>query len=245
MGISLLFRFILLCCITSSVNSEPLSEVQGDAILKELKDIRKLLQSIDKKSSAKPAGPKQPTIATVSTLGNPVLGDVNAPITLVEFTDYQCTYCARFVKQTLPALTKKYIETGKVRLVLRDMPLGFHADARLAARSAHCAGEHNQYWEMHDLLFKKKNKLKRNNLEEHAKQLGIDGKSFAACLDSDRYNKDIDSDIADANKVKITGTPSFVLARSTDNIITGKLLIGARPLKSFEAEIEILLKQKK
>ena len=149
------------------------------------------------------------------------------------------------MEQTLPTLRKKYIDTGKVRLVLRDMPLGFHPDARLAARATHCAGEQNKYWAMHDLLFKEKNKLKRNYLEQHAKKLDLNAKSFSACLDSDRYNKDIDRDIADAKKVQITGTPSFVVARSADNIVTGKLLIGARPLTIFEAEIEKLLQIKK
>ena len=93
MRLSLIVSLLLMLCTTPGVYAEPQSDVQGDSILKELKEIRKLLQSIDKKSiPTSAAKPKKPTTATVSTLGNPVLGDVNAPITLVEFTDYQCPF---------------------------------------------------------------------------------------------------------------------------------------------------------
>ena len=107
---------------------------QADAIVEELKAIRKLLESIDKKGIAQaPQRPKVPPIAKVSVKDSPTLGSADAAVTVVEFTDYQCAYCLRFIQQTFPKLKEQFIDTGKVRWVVRDMPLGFHKNARKAA----------------------------------------------------------------------------------------------------------------
>ena len=116
--------------------SAAITAEQADAIVQELKEIRKLLESIDKKGVAQaPQRPPVPPIAKVSVKDSPVLGSADAPVTVVEFTDYQCTYCLRFIKQTFPKLKEQFIDTGKVRWVVRDMPLGFHKNARKAAQA--------------------------------------------------------------------------------------------------------------
>jgi protein-disulfide isomerase len=126
----------------AEVPSAAITPDQADAIIQELKEIRKLLESIDKKGVAQaPQRPPVPPIAKVSVKDSPVLGSADAAVTVVEFTDYQCTYCLRFIQQTFPKLKEQFIDTGKVRWVVRDMPLGFHKNARKAAQAAHCAGE--------------------------------------------------------------------------------------------------------
>ena len=229
---------------SSDTRAEGITKEQGEALLEELKNISKRLEKIEKQglSTAKRGRPSRPTTAEVSTLGNPVMGDKNAPITLVEFTDYQCPFCKRFYNNTFLELKEKYIDTGKVRLVLRDLPLPFHSQARPAAIATHCAGEQGQYWQMHDALFKNEKILKQGNFESFAEILGLDKEPFLQCMKSDRFDKDIDKDLADARKSQITGTPTFVLGKTTDNVVKGTLVTGAQPLAAFEGHIEKLLK---
>ena len=222
--------------------AEGMTKEQGDAILRELRAIRQEVQDLRKQVAAavQPDEPRQPRTAKVSTLGDPVLGDVKAPITLVEFTDFQCPYCRRFFSDTLSHLRKDYIATGKLRLVLVDLPLDFHSDARLAARAAHCAGEQDKYWQMHDAMFSSRYGIKRDQLLAMAKKIGLDRKPFESCLNSKRYDRDIAQDIVEANKISISGTPSFIIGKTTDNMVEGKIIRGAQPLANFVNEIEAL-----
>jgi len=181
--------------------------------------------------------------AKAPTKGRPFLGRADAPVTLVEFTDYQCPYFSRFYKNTLPALKRDYIDTGKVRLVLKDLPLSFHAHARKAAQAAHCAGEQNAFWPMHDKLFENNRALEAGKLPGYATALGLDGTSFTACLASDRHMTAIDADAGQARATGITGTPSFIVGKSTDDVIDGLGIRGAQPFAVFKANIDKLLAQ--
>lgn len=226
--------------------AEGITKEQGEAILKELKAIKKELAEIKKKqvSAGPPSRPARPTKAKVATLGNPILGDLKAPVTIVEFTDYQCPFCRRFYQNAFKDIKKDYIDTGKVRFVLRDLPLPFHADARPSAQAAHCAGEQDKFWEMHNALFDGKG-LKRDHIMGHAGSLSLDIPAFTSCLDSDRYKKDMDLDVQDAGKASITGTPGFVIGKTTENVVDGTIISGAQPYASFKAQIENALKQAK
>lgn len=226
----------------SPVGAEPMTKEQGDAILKELKQIRKELEEIKKGSLRVPRrGQGRPVTAKVPTKGSPALGDPKAPITLVEFTDYQCPFCRKFYTNTFPEIKKQYIDTGKVRLILRDLPLGFHAKARPAAKAAHCAREQGKFWEMHDALFEGGGKLNRKDFVRYAETIGVDDSPFQECLESDRHKEDIDRDIADAGKASINGTPGFVLGKTTENEIEGSLISGAQPFTLFKRQIDSLL----
>jgi protein-disulfide isomerase len=219
-----------------------MTKEQGDAILNELKNIHKELQEIKKGSLRGPRrGPARPVTAKVETKDSPSLGDPEAPITLVEFTDYQCPFCRRFYTNTLSEIKKQYIETGKVRFVLRDLPLAFHPNARPAAKAAHCAREQGKYWEMHDALFEGGGKLNKSDFVRYAENIGVDDFPFQECMESDRHNEAIDRDIADAGKASIRGTPGFVLGKTTDNEIEGSFISGAQSFASFKRQIDSLL----
>jgi protein-disulfide isomerase len=222
---------------------ESITKEQGDAILKELQAIRQELNQIKQSGSASraPAKPKRPTTASVSTLGNPILGDVKAPVTIVEFTDYQCPYCQKFYSQAYKKLKKNYVDTGKLRFVLRDLPLPNHQYAKSAAISAHCAGEQNKFWEMHDALFEGGGKLSQPDILGYAKSVGLETDSFKSCLTSGGYNNDIKQDVQDAGRVGIRGTPAFVVGHTTDDLVNGTLIIGTRPFTTFQKEIDKLL----
>jgi protein-disulfide isomerase len=243
----------LLCSIagtTSAAQPAPaeatISGSQADAILKELREIRRVLEKIEKKEPAQAAQRRRPPRnATVSLdKTRPALGNADAPVTVVEFTDYQCPFCRRFTQSTFPLIQKQYIDTGKVRWVVRDLPLAFHANARKAGQSVHCANEQGKFWEMRDMLFKNSANLADADLKKYAAEVGLDVAAFDACLASDRHLAEIDKDSAEAKRVSITGTPTFVIGKSGGDKLSGPLVVGAQPLKAFQTEIDKLLVQK-
>ncbi|MGB8213513.1 MAG: DsbA family protein [Anaerolineales bacterium] len=165
---------------------------------------------------------------TVSTDGQPSIGPSNAPVTIVEFSDYQCPYCQAWFQQVYQPLLASY--PNKIRFVYRDLPLPMHPEAVPAAEAADCAGEQGAYWKYHDALFNQQYGLNRAAYEHYAADLGLDAKAFSACLDSNRYLSKIQANASDAASVGLNSTPSFV--------INGRVLIGALPLADFKAVID-------
>lgn len=206
-----------------------------DALRKELEEIKKLLQA---RQPAAPPPPMQALDAVVAIGDAPVKGNPNAKLTLIEFSDYQCPFCRRHAENTLPSLDKEYIATGKVRYVFHDFPLeAIHPQAFKAAEAAHCAGEQQKYWEMHGRLFANQQALAPEKLSEHAQALGLEAAAFKDCLDSGRYAERVRKDIAEGQKLGITGTPTMLLGVSEGNQVKEvKMLRRAQPFSVFEAE---------
>jgi protein-disulfide isomerase len=174
----------------------------------------------------------------------PTLGRADAPVTLVEFSDYQCPFCQRFFATTLPILKSEYIDTGKLRYVFRDYPLEMHAQARKAAEAAHCAGEQGKYWEMHDALFQHQSALALQQLGEHARTVGVHGAEFDQCLLSSRHAAQVERGLADGATAGVQGTPGFVVARTkAGDVVEGRFVRGAQPVDVFRQIIEQLLKE--
>lgn len=188
--------------------------------------------------------PKELEEATVGIDDDPVKGNNDAPVTIIEFSDFQCPYCGRFFKNTFPEIDKEYIKKGKVRYVFRDFPLEFHANAPKAAEAANCAGEQKKYWEMHDKIFDNQSSLTVDSLKEYAKELGLASGAFDSCLDSGRYVEEIKKDTEDGVQAGVSGTPSFFIGRSQkgSNEIVGKRIVGAQPWPVFKQAIDELLK---
>jgi protein-disulfide isomerase len=240
----------LLCCSPLTRAADPaddgnaaINQDTANAILKELREIRQVLEKIEKQGGRTAQAPSRPTTASFSIKGKHTLGAEDAPVTVVEFADYQCPFCLRFAQTTFPVLKQKYIDTGKVRWVALNLPLPFHKDARKAAQAVHCAGEQGKLWEMREVLFKNPRKLDVDNLPAHAETLSLDMDAFNACLQSDRHLDEIDQDAKDAKAVRLTGTPSFIIGKSGGDEITGKVIIGAQPVKVFEDTINTALAQ--
>ena len=162
-----------------------------DQIKKDIGEIKTLLEGAVKRK--KP----EKTTGTVGFNGRPMLGESQAPVTIVEFSDYQCPFCRRYALNVFPTLKGEYIDTGKVRYVFRDFPLtSIHAQAQKAHESAHCAGEDDKYWEMHDALFQKQNDLTVPSLKQYAADLGLNSTRFNECLDSGKYQDEIQKEVA-------------------------------------------------
>ncbi len=178
---------------------------------------------------------QQPTVAA-SPDDDPVLGDPNAPVTIIEFSDIQCPFCGRFFDQTLPSLKKDYIDTGKVKLVFRDFPLSFHQNAQKAAEAAECAKEQNKFWEMHDKLFGSQDEWSSLDgtsasakFKEYAKTMGLTT-AFDSCLDTGKTAAEVQKDFSDGSSYGVSGTPTFY--------INGKELVGAQPYSVFKQVID-------
>ena len=169
---------------------------------------------------------------------DPVLVEKNAPVTIVEFSDFQCPFCERFASQTFDRIKTDYVDTGKVRFVYRDFPLeAIHNDARKSAEAAQCAHEQEKFWEYHDKLFENQDALSFDDLKEYAQDAGLDTDKFNDCLDNEKYKDEVQKDLDDGEKYGVTGTPAF--------FINGKLLSGAQPFENFKAVIETELAKSK
>jgi protein-disulfide isomerase len=181
--------------------------------------------------------------------GYPSRGSQSARLVLIEFTDYQCPFCGRHFQQTSPQIDRDYVNTGRVRHVLRDFPLeSIHKDAFKAAEAAHCAGDQGQYWQMHDRLFNSQNALAADHLASHAGALGLDVPNFKQCLDSNKYAGKIRQDLADAHKVGVQATPSFLLGVAEpggSSVKVVRAIAGAHPFPVFKEAIDSLLATEK
>ena len=171
-----------------------------------------------------------PSAVKVSIDDDAVLGDENAKVTMIEFSDYECPFCGRHFEQTYPQIKKEYIDTGKVKLVFRDFPLSFHPQAQKAAEAAECAGEQGKYFEMHDKLYSNQESLSVDNYKKWAKEIGLDTAKFNDCLDSGKMASEIAKDMADGTSYGVKGTPGF--------FINGKPVSGAQPFSVFKQAID-------
>lgn len=229
---------------SSEINvSSGMTGIQADAILAELKQIRQLLEKQQAVRAALPSAPAAPEKVQMS-LGNGwhSMGKDDAPVTLVEFADYQCPFCKKFHGDTFAELKKNYIDTGKVRFVSRDLPLDFHAYSMKAAEASRCAGDQGKYWEMRDTLITNSASLSEDLISKSAQTLGLKADEFHSCVTSDRYKADIEKDSNEAATLQISGTPSFVLAKTAKDKLDGVKMVGALPYAQFESAIEQMLK---
>ncbi|MFH2106757.1 MAG: DsbA family protein [Candidatus Micrarchaeota archaeon] len=177
-----------------------------------------------------PNTPNERVTVPILTDGDPFKGEVTAKITIVEFSDFECPYCANFYAETLPLIKKDYIDTGKVRFVYRDMPMPFHTYAQKAAEAAECADEQGKFWEYHNILYESPDELDMANLKKYASQIGLDTVQFNDCLESGAMATEVQQDLADARSYGVQGTPTF--------FINGIPVVGAQPYSVFQQLIE-------
>ncbi len=169
-------------------------------------------------------------------------GDPDAPIVVVEFSDFQCPFCASFSREVRPLIEERYVSTGKVRFVYRDFPLmSIHPGALLAAHVANCAGEQGAFWQMHERIFTgmEQREWSSGNASDfrtflkYAEELNLDAAQVQQCVESNRYGSRIQDDIREAQQAGVRSTPSF--------LINGQLLVGAQPFEVWERVFETIL----
>ena len=237
--------FVLTTTVLPAEGGDNTAEI--NSLKKEVADLRRevngLKALLERLIQAIPRGPKKGGIKKTTIKDDPFMGRVDAPVVFVEFSDYECPFCARFFRDTMPKIKKDYVNTGKLKYVFKDFPLSFHKRAFKAAEAAHCAGEEQKYWEMHDQIFANQQRMAIADLVGYAKNLGLNSKKFKKCLDDDRYAEDIKKDMAIGVSNQIDGTPSFIIGRENKNgEVTGNMITGALPYDTFKNIIETLLK---
>ena len=227
---------------------DPATAAEISALKKNQEEMKKDLEEIKKRLTALTTPPPRPPVAekidAVVSVGDiKFKGQSNAPVTIVEFSDYQCPFCSRHVTQTLPQLVKNYVDTGKLRYVFRDLPIeSIHPQAIKAAEAARCAGDQDKYWEMHDKIFANQKELQPAKLREYAKAVGVAEPAFDACMSEGKYAKAVARDVEQANTLGIRGTPTLIVGKSDGDKVKDAVMIrGAHPLSVFTAEIDKLL----
>lgn len=209
-------------------------------------DLEDAIARLETKLETAQVQPSSPQPVKISTDDDPVRGDPNAPITIIEFSDFQCPFCARFHDQTLPSLLDEYIEAGKVKFVYRDFPIqSLHPNALAAAVAAECANEQGEYWKYHDTLFENQNswaKLDSNTVlatfSQYAQDIGLEIDQFNSCLGTGKYLQEIQNDLNDGRKYDVTGTPGFFIGNDEIGFVK---VDGAQPYESFKRIIDAQL----
>ncbi|HRN96600.1 MAG TPA: thioredoxin domain-containing protein [Candidatus Levybacteria bacterium] len=184
--------------------------------------------------------PNQPAAKVAVEVGDlPPLGEKDAPVTLIEFSDMQCPFCRSYYTGAYQQIKKDYVDTGKVAIYFRHYPLSFHAAAQKSGEALECANDQDNFWQLHDLMFDKQQALDpsggtvdytTDDIKTWASELGIDMGSFNQCLDSGKYADKVASDTADGTAAGVSGTPAF--------FVNGTPLVGAQPYESFKAIID-------
>lgn len=246
---SALFAAILaaLCMVPAGRVCLAQSSDEMKILMKEIQELKASQEAMQKDITAikerlipKPPPPFQG--ADISIQGDPVMGNKDAKVTMVEFTDYQCPFCGRAFRQTYPPVVAEYVKTGKLRYVIHDYPLQqLHPNAFRAAEAARCAGDQGKYWEMHDRLFGNQQALDEKGLQASAQALGLDAKQFQQCLDTGKYKAEINDEIKVGTSLGVTGTPTFFLGPTgTDpnKFRATKKIGGAFPYTAFKQAID-------
>jgi len=190
-----------------------------------------------------PTTPTDTTPVYASVDDDASKGSQDAPVTIVEFSDFECPYCEKFYTETLPQIEKDYIDTGKVKLVFRDYPLNpdcnpsmtsqLHPDACKAAEAAECAKDQGKFWEYHNKLFENQQSLSIVDLKSYAVDIKLDTKEFNSCLDSGDKAEEVSKDAVEGSTYGVSGTPWFS--------INGQVLSGAYPFSAFKEIIDAQL----
>jgi protein-disulfide isomerase len=224
----------------ASADDAGISSRQAEEILQELRKIRQLLEKPPAGGQAgNPAPPPAAEVVSLALGDANAIGALDAPVTIVEFTDYQCPFCRRYHTSAFEEIKKAYVDTGKVRYVSRDLPLPMHEHAAQAAHAVRCAAEQGQYWTYRHVLFVNQQKLGDDDMARYAADLRLDVDKFAECVRSDRHRAAVERDASDAAAIGITGTPTFVIGRThSDGRLTGVKVIGAQAYPAFEARIK-------
>jgi len=211
----------------------------GDAKLEDKEFMAKVEKGIDdyiaKQRAAQGGGeaaaPTEPVDVKVGKA--PVKGDLKAPVTIVEFSDFECPFCGRFHQSTLPQIITDYVDKGKVLFAYKHFPLSFHKNSKNASLASECAKEQGGdkvFYKYHDILYTNQTTQTVENLKKWAADMGLDTAKFDSCLDTQKYAKEVDADFAEGQSFGVSGTPAF--------FINGRLVTGAQPFSAFQTIID-------
>jgi protein-disulfide isomerase len=227
----------------NAVHAEP--PWVADEIFLQMAELRKEIKQLQDKVSGleRQLGARPSQLVPIPLAGsdNMALGKRKASIAIVEFSDYECPYCAKHYREVLPKLRGRYIDKGLVRYVMMDFPLGFHAHAEKVSLSARCAGGQGQYWAMHDAIFGAHGQMTDALADTVVGQKKMDAATFKRCLEDPKQREAIRRDMVLGASIGINGTPAFLIGTVKGNRLTDyKLLSGVQPFEAFASIIDRL-----
>ena len=215
---------------------------------RQVSSLRERVDSMQVAAARSPARRETPAVLSVATHGIVAEGSLSAPITIVEFTDYQCPFCRRFAEETLPLIRAEYIKSGQIKVIIRDLPLAMHEHAPALAAAARCVHqlEPSKFIEFHDQVFASQASLStspdiEDRIQQIGEQIGVPTHEFKTCRSSPKIVAAIDRDVKDARAHGLTGTPAFIIGSSASDTIRGRVINGAAPIAQFRAVIDSLV----
>ena len=219
---------------------EELKVVQGQ-LVEEIQELKRLVQELNPIHPVA-AIPEAPPVISQNIRGEPFRGSAEARVAILEYSDFNCSFCNRFATNVYPQLERDYIRTGKVKYLFRDLPDKLDPDSLVKAQAARCAGEQDRFWEAHDRFFANPAPLLKNSgaTEQFAQALHLDVEKVQQCLQSGRYAGPIARITADAKRFGLHGTPSFLIGRLSENgevIWATKIVHGADTYEDFRANL--------
>jgi protein-disulfide isomerase len=201
------------------------------------------MQVIPQPTQTQPVQPSANSRIFIPLGDSPTMGSPSAPVTMIEFSDFQCPFCGQYYTQTLPEVEKNYIDSGKVRFVFKNMPLdNLHPNARAAANGAECANEQNKFWKYHNKLFESQNswaglpgRNATDTFKQYAADLGLDSNAFNTCVDSGKYADKVNKDYQDGSNYGVSGTPTFFIGNDKRGYVK---VVGAQPFSVFQQQLD-------
>jgi protein-disulfide isomerase len=183
----------------------------------------------------------------IDVTGAPALGSEDVVVTLIEFSDYECPFCIRHYKETMPQIAREFIDRGQLRYVFRDFPIvSIHPDSPRAHEAARCANDQGKFWQMHSRLFSAPGTHSVDALTRQAVAAGLDLQQFEACLSSGRHADEVKASVAEITELGANGTPVFFVGirdRRTNHVDVQRAITGAQPFEAFKEAIEDVLKR--
>lgn len=231
---------VLLCAPALPAGAQAVPADTAQQILQELRAIRQMLEARERAPGARPAADDRVSMP-FSAGGALALGRADAPLVMVEYTDYECPFCRQFHLTVFEQIRKNYIDPGKVRYISRDFPLDFHKNALRAAVAGRCGAEQGKFWELRHSLIAKAGKLQPEDILGHARDLNLDTQKFRGCMESGRLLDAVEADMQEGRSAGVSGTPTFVIGRLADGRLEGVRMVGAMPYMVFAARLDQLL----
>jgi protein-disulfide isomerase len=233
--------------LAAAPHAQPLTQESSDGILKELlnelRQIRALLERQQQNAPAPNAMRENNDPVKVDIKGAYAIGRADAPVTMIAFIDYQCPFCKSFDVATYPRIKQEFIDTGKVRFVVRDLPLeALHPRAQKAAEATHCSADQGKYWEMREKLIVNTEALEAAAVIGYAREIGLQVDVFKNCLDGGKHAATVRRSVDQARELGIGGTPTFVIGKGSGDLVTGVKMVGALPYGNFDEKIRELLR---
>lgn len=238
--------FLTMCVMSALAWGQPRKSDQLADLRREIESLEQGQKKIEKDLSAVVdlLSGKKPLLEDVfvGIAGSPSLGSMDAKATIVEFTDFQCPFCAGYARETFPRIVRDYVDTGKVRYVIRNFPLEqVHPLARKAAEVSLCAEEQGKFWALHDRFFADQKKLMTSDVPEDLAAIGADPVAFQECLEKGQSAAKIGADLAAGHELEVAGTPTFFVgysdSKDRSRIRAVRSIVGNTPYREFAKAI--------